>query len=494
VSSKYAIFAPTGPSSFASQVNIQSRLAKALFLIIFGCLSISQTFATCHVVTPSGSGSKMGTDWNNAYAGLPPTMVRGDIYYLGDGSYGAVTLSTPTSGTTTIEIRKAQSYDNCTSTGWNTSTMGSSQAVFSKTSPAALSINTNYWIINGNGKQTNPGCGGTPNTPTTEPSNPSDCGIRVDSSSCTGSGASACNADAISMTALAAQTLTFKYLEVVDNGNNSIAPGTIGFFRGSGGQTFTHLYGRNAGCVFFIPVGNFQTVSFSYFWVTNTSAADTCHPQYESNFGTNSNDTQHDNVYRDINGSSVFTYQDPGSGPHTNMVYYNNVFWETSGHPYTTSGLDDGVWGVLQGTMVNAVMYQNTFINLSGYSTGFYAASPGQSATFENNLVYNSSNFSFGNLTGTEDYNSILNSGSVGKGSHDMIVTSNAPNPFVSWTTGAFKLAATNADWNNGNGALGAPYTVDPSGVVHSTLTGAYGLANSTAPAPPTNLTSTVSP
>jgi hypothetical protein len=467
------------------------RLAKVMFLALFVCLSITQAFAACHAVTPTGSGSKTGGDWNNAYAGLPSAMIRGDVYYLSDGNYGAVTLSAATSGTTTIEVRKAQSYDNCTSTGWNTSTMGSSQAVFSKTSPAALSISSNYWVINGNGSQKNPGCGGTPNTPTTEPSNPSDCGIRVDASKCTGNNSNACNADAIALNGV--NNITLNYLEVADNGNNSIAPGTIGYFSGSNTVTVKHMFGRNAGCVYFIPVGNNQNVSFSYFWVTNTSAADTCHPQYSSSFGTNDNDVEHDNVYRDINGSAVFSTTDPGSGPHSGFVYYNNVFWQTQGGPYTTTGLDDGVWGVLQGTLVNALIYNNTLINLSGFQTGFYAASPGQSATFVNNLVYNTSNFSFGNLTGTENHNSILNSGNAGKGANDIIVTSNAPNPFSSWTTGDFSLLSSQPDWNNGTNTLGAPYTVDPAGNVHSTLTGAYGL-KSGGPAPPTNLNSTVSP
>jgi hypothetical protein len=58
---------------------------------------------------------------------------------------------------------------------------------------------------------------------------------------------------------------TFKYLEVVDNGNNSIAPGTIGYFSGSNTVTVTHMFARNAGCVYFIPIGNNQSVSSPIF-------------------------------------------------------------------------------------------------------------------------------------------------------------------------------------------------------------------------------------
>src|SRR5580698_173786 len=107
-----------------------ARLLRAAILIAF-IFSAKSAHAACHAVSPSGSGSKTGADWNNAYAGLPGTLVRGDVYYLADGSYGSMRLSQAVSGTSTIEVRKAQSYDNgstCASSiaaGWNTATMGS---------------------------------------------------------------------------------------------------------------------------------------------------------------------------------------------------------------------------------------------------------------------------------------------------------------------------------------------------------------------------------
>ena len=174
------------------QSRIQSRLGKAAFLFIISCMAIPQIFAACHVVTPTGSGSKTGADWNNAYAGLPETLVRGDIYYLSDGTYAPYNFATAESGTETVEIRKAQSYDNCSSTGWDTSTMGSSQAVFSSSSPAVFSVSASYLTLNGNGQQKNPGCGGTPGQSyNDEPSSPKDCGIRIDASKCTGGSSSA---------------------------------------------------------------------------------------------------------------------------------------------------------------------------------------------------------------------------------------------------------------------------------------------------------------
>ena len=71
-----------------------ARLLRAVIFITF-IFSAKSASAACHTVTPSGSGSQTGADWNNAYAGLPGTLVRGDIYYLADGNYGNHLSSAP---------------------------------------------------------------------------------------------------------------------------------------------------------------------------------------------------------------------------------------------------------------------------------------------------------------------------------------------------------------------------------------------------------------
>src|ERR1700685_2466235 len=128
-----------------------NAVVLVLFLPLFAS---SAAFAAYHAVSPSGSGSKSGADWNNAYANLPGTLIRGDVYCLADGNYGNhLSLNTPASGTLTIELRKAQSYDpNCSGlAGWSTATMGSGQAYWASTgSGEIVSIGGGYWIINGN--------------------------------------------------------------------------------------------------------------------------------------------------------------------------------------------------------------------------------------------------------------------------------------------------------------------------------------------------------
>src|SRR5215467_1600273 len=136
---------------------------KPLIVICFAVLASSITSrpaaAACHVVSPSGSGTRSGADWNNAYAGLPASLVRGDTYYLGDGTYPAYSFTT--SGTALITIKKAIASDHCTDTGWSAGTMGSSQAVFSSTGASQFSLTSGAGnvTLDGNGTSTAPGCG-----------------------------------------------------------------------------------------------------------------------------------------------------------------------------------------------------------------------------------------------------------------------------------------------------------------------------------------------
>ncbi len=186
-----------------------AKLARAGILMAVFCAS--SAYAACHAVSPIGSGAKSGADWNNAYAGLPTTLVRGDIYYLADGNYGShLSLSTAASGTLTIELRKAQAYDHgdgagCTpdiGAGWNAATMGSAQAYWQSTgSGQVVNVGSGgYWTINGNGNNagtTEVGCGGVqanpPGSMKGSSPNPAACGIRIDDSTCTATATDGCD-------------------------------------------------------------------------------------------------------------------------------------------------------------------------------------------------------------------------------------------------------------------------------------------------------------
>ncbi len=90
--------------------------------------SSSCTFNSCstsnqiHYVTPSGSGTKSGNDWNNAMAkSVLLSAQRGHTYYLADGDYLSQDIFQANSGTAYIYVIKATSnnpYVN-SKAGWN---------------------------------------------------------------------------------------------------------------------------------------------------------------------------------------------------------------------------------------------------------------------------------------------------------------------------------------------------------------------------------------
>jgi hypothetical protein len=476
-----------------------------LFLLIEGCAKQNSSFApnsinqnhnlstnsagtTCYVVSPSGSGAKTGADWNNAYAGLPSTLVRGAIYYLADGSYPGFTFSTAASSTSTIEFRKAQSYDNCTSVGWNTSTFGAAQAVFSR----GISIASSYFILNGNGKQTSPGCGGAPgSTISAAPPNPADCGIKIDDSACT--------SNCIGVVHTSSGPFTFEYVEFNGNSTPSADEDNFVFGGGSSPSTYNHIYGHNTGAVYLQYGCNSRTVEYSYWWGTEVQGptADGEHGQYSFCGSGDSNGVEHDNVYRDITGTAVWSFAFP-AGTSTGWLFYNNVIYNSTtfkpGGALTLGIVTDGVlWCGNTGTVcTNFGFYQNTIVN-SGYESGsnFVDTASGGSLTVENNLWYLSTGTSgtasppafFGNSTITQDHNSFIQSGSGCPSGAGNICDTSGLNPFVNWQAGNFNLASENSDWTN-RLSLGSPFTVDPNGTTRTTDRGAYQFGSSSSPAP----------
>ena len=99
-----------------------------LAILILTCVVINLEAAN-HYVRAAATGNYNGNDWTNAYTALPASLIRGDAYYIADGSYGNLTLSSAV-GSGVITIKKAISSDHGTETGWN-STYGDDVAFWS---------------------------------------------------------------------------------------------------------------------------------------------------------------------------------------------------------------------------------------------------------------------------------------------------------------------------------------------------------------------------
>lgn len=107
----------------------QTFAITALAIALAGFVTTAS--AANRYVRAGAAGNGSGSDWNNAYTSLPSTLVRGDTYFIADGTYGSYTFRTPASGTTFINIKKATVTDHGTDTGWS-SAYGDGEAVMGK--------------------------------------------------------------------------------------------------------------------------------------------------------------------------------------------------------------------------------------------------------------------------------------------------------------------------------------------------------------------------
>jgi hypothetical protein len=489
----------------------------------------------CYAVTPTGAGAQNGSSWSDAYAGLPSTMARGAIYYLADGNYGNhLNLSTGASGTLTIELRKAQSYDhgtngNCMSSigaGWSKATMGSAQASWASTGSGQLvDIGSGgYWIINGNGQNagsTEIGCGGVaaapPSTMRGPAANPAACGIRIDDSTCTSTATNGCDGGDGVMHG-GGPNILWESVEwfgqgLNSNGNND---SETYFWFATGAltnATITHSYLHNASTTFYTVVsGNWIGGSFDHNYVWGVFDGSVNHGEAIQLQGSNSEDVVHHNIFRDqqTNGDMVAVI----SGTQSDMAFYDNVDFCSAGGTSTSCRHNDGVIGCFNSqTCSNYLIYNNTFSFPS--NCGWNVTGGPSTMVVENNIWYDCDSVGMaGGTKVTVDYNSYLNSAQSAVGSHD-VSSSAAPDPFVSLPTGDVHLAADGADWDN-RLALSAPYDVDIYGRAYTTDRGAAqycsgagctmtpgpdggppedagdGGVSPTPPSPPTDLTATV--
>lgn len=480
------------------------------FLLLLVCLlgpTSVHAQVSCYAVTPSGSGSQNGSTWGNALAGLPGTLTRGAIYYLADGNYGhSLTLNTASSGTTTVEIRKAQSYDfgqngavcsnNLNSdSSWSASTMGSSQAVWNSGGAGTIvNISMSYLTINGNGNgaATEIGCGGVranpPSSMTGPAPNPAACGIKIDDSTCTSTATNGCDGGSGVMHG-AGSNITWESIEwfgqgLNAGGNNNSETYFWATFGASdlSGVTITHSYLHNAGTTYYTVVsGGWINGSFDHNYCWGLFDGSTNHGEAIQLQGSNGPDVVHHNIFRDqqTNGDVVAVI----GGTQSNMAFYDNEDFCTSSS--VNCRHNDGIIGCFNSQICsNYLIYDNVFSG--NFNCGWKVSG---TMTVKNNLFYGCASVGMNGGTNTVDYNSYLNSNQSAVGSHD-VSSNSAPNPFVSSTN--LTLTSENALWNN-RSSLGAPYDTDINGNVFTTDRGASQFGGTTQPPqPPTGLSTIV--
>lgn len=116
--------------------------------VLVGCLvavaCIGGAWGGNHYVRSDATGSGDGSSWTNAYPVLPASLVRGDTYYVADGTYPSHTFNDATSGTAAITVNKATSMVHGDAADWKDA-YGYGTATF----VGGLSFKTSYLVIDG---------------------------------------------------------------------------------------------------------------------------------------------------------------------------------------------------------------------------------------------------------------------------------------------------------------------------------------------------------
>ena len=390
--------------------------------------AISFLPAANHYVRQGATGN--GSDWTNAYGDLPASLVRGDTYYIADGSYGAYTFDDATQGTTTPGIiQKAVSGDHGTDVGWKAE-YGDGQAVF-----VSFTFVRSNWVIDG---VTGGGPAGWEEGH----------GIRVH-----GGGKLARFDEAVS-------NITIKHVDFQHNGRDTHDSNADIVYGTSACQdvSFSYCAFRDVARVMFL-ISGWDGLTIEYCKFSRNGRNDGIHREAMS-CSADDNVTIRYCIFEEIANTAVIAHVN-GSGTAENWQIYGNVFSTCA-----VSALIRVKY--VSPTTVKAnnwVFYNNTVVNFSGIP-GF-SISSGTNITVYNNIWYhNTANDLAVNFT--HDYNwyydnwrkdrtPAINLDAKVVEAHEQIGTAN---PLVNWTGGDFNLkSATNAGMS-----LAVPYNKDMFG------------------------------
>jgi len=399
-------------------------MKRTPFLILmFSLVVCSTTHAATYCVSPSGSGSGTGIDWDNTLSWSGLTFVRGNTYYLMDGSYGSKTLNTAESGTQTITIRKATAtnYDECgnlTGDGWS-STYGDGQAVRA----GQVTMSTDYWVIDGVSR-TNWTSGH---------------GIKIDLSG------SACISKGILITNSSNSIIRYVEIEGVGDDGDCVG-GANDLIYSTGGAnniTLQYSYLHDSGRTLIdtarnTPAETGWLVEYNYFYKNESNGDE--HSEMWS-LHQLSNVVVRYNIWDLWEGTGCIIALDTLTTGPTGWDIYGNLF--INGNCVSGNGIIATDTG---STFDNVRFFNNVVYN----SSGNCGISPGSGTGWYNynNIFYNNSCAS-GSLYGTHDYNWFYgNSFTTPTEANRQIGTGD---PFTNAAGGDFTLtAATNDGYDTG--------------------------------------------
>jgi hypothetical protein len=429
--------------------------------------------ASNHYILPSpGAGSISGADWSNACSGFtgncaPSSMVRGDTYYVAGGSYpGGYTFNQADSGTSIISILGATAANSSSVAGWKASyDVSTNQAVFG----ATLHFMTDYWLFDG----------------TVGPNlsyNSTDYGFSFGSNLSRGvvigtagiGGSCGSATHDITMSHFYGKATSADTEKLFEEGN------TYGGVLTN--ITFSHFLLDGWQGLFMTKSGECSSTPYTgwlveYGVMLNGFSSSANHGEW-----INPNERPLDgvviryNVFRGYSGNAGMTGTIvANNSDNTNARIYGNVF----------DGLRVGngvITGTSSGNLRNALVYNNTFLNMtsdSGNAIGGTGQGSGNVAL--NNVFYNTNAQHGGSFT--FDYNSYFSTTNTPSEAHGQ---TGSGSPFLNAANYDYKLVFDTANW----AALSAPYNVDAKGDTRTSSRGAFQYSTTTIGGimPPTNL------
>lgn len=401
-------------------------------------------WAADHCIRDGGTGD--GSAWDNALDDLPATLVRGDIYYIADGTYAAYTFNDAVDGTTLITIKKATVASHGPATGWSDA-YGDGQAIF-----GTLTVTTSYWHIDG-------AVGGGPGAWETGH------GICIDAT-----------VGVVAMNAGTTAYVTFSHVEVDIGAVGPSDSYAFALYR-TNNWTFEYCWIHDIGKDVWSIAYTADDLVVQYCKVARNHQDPTYHGDLvEAQSGTFNRWTFRYNLFEDVVGSYLFGNH--GDAVNGYKIYGNILHFKNVG-----PSLGNGVVGVLSGggSVSGLRFYHNTITGIFNSSTqGFYSTLRGSDNLARNNLWHEGTDadyaFSYGDAT--HDHNTHVN----------MPTQSGEENttgdPFTAVASGDVSLVAN----TTAGATLDSEYATDMLG--HTRVTWSRGALEyvTAAPTAPTNV------
>jgi hypothetical protein len=424
--------------------------------------------AATKYVRPGATGNNSGSDWTNAYNGLPSALTRGDTFYLADGSYGSYTFDDANSSATTITIKKATGSDHGTDTGWS-SGYGDGQAVFS-----GWQIYTDYYVFDGQVRNTDWRTGGVNQYGITTGN------TRLDNGAGTGG-----------------DNLTFRNIDIHGGGRDTGRGDDVIYgLTGNSNINFQNCALHDSDRTIFLTRNNWQNLVVNQSYIARNTSTPAMHGEMMSVYSS-TNMTFSNNVIEDIEGTAVWA--GIGDGGSSGWKIYGNVIIHSAAYIANTGRAAGHNWGVAGAIFVandatnnnkgnNILFYNNSIVNIQGSYSGVVIQS-GTGNEVRNNVWYNSvrTNNSF---SGTISNNWYYNTPQDGDSTATKTVCTSGCDIFTSISGKNLSLKAA----TSGGMALSAPYNIDMSGIIRGADgvwdRGAFEFGGSAVSVllPPTNL------